>query len=163
MTEQIIVNRNTIFLTIDNVRIETKNGIEEKDDQFIAYIKETPPNEVSLGTLVKNNKRENIIFNSIGDARESIITKLKKSVYPPDFLNPLHYNIENISELLHKKLIYDVGHVNRHEIEKTIEGTMIEFSLAANSTVLLAGAKIVLINGEEKDLAFTDIKRIIRI
>jgi len=31
MTEEIEINRQTIYLTIDNVRIETENGIEEQE------------------------------------------------------------------------------------------------------------------------------------
>ena len=59
MKERLEINRQIIYLTIDNVRIDTENGIEEKDNQFVAFIKNEQPNDLNLEEQVKNNKGEN--------------------------------------------------------------------------------------------------------
>ncbi len=162
MTEEIIINRNTLFLTIDNVRIETQNGIEEKDDQYVAFLKGSEPNSLNFGEQVKDSDGENIVFYSPQQAKDYIVAELKKSIYPPDFLNPIRYTKENLSEIMHKKLFFDIGQVNSADIEETFEGTMIECFLAANPPNLPVQAKIINSNRQELNVDFFSLKRIRR-
>jgi hypothetical protein len=160
MKERLEINRQIIYLTIDNVRIDTENGIEEKDNQFVAFIKNEQPNDLNLEEQVKNNKGENIVFPSIDYARGFVVEKLKKTIYPPDFLHPLHYKKENLDELMHKELVYDIGKPNSDDIQDTIQGMMVECTLAANPPHLPGNATILLSGGSKRNLTFFDIKRI---
>lgn len=162
MTERIFINRNILYLSIDNVRIETQNGIEEKDDQYVAFLKDSETNPLNFGEQVKDSDGENIVFYSPQQAKEYIVAELKKSIYPPNFINPLRYTKENLSEIMHKKLFFDIGQVNNADIEETIEGTMTECFLAVNPPNLPAQAKIITSNREEIEIDFFRLKRIRR-
>lgn len=160
MTEKIEINRKTIYLTIDNVRFESENGIEEQDNQFVAFIKNTPPTEIFFGELLKDENDETIIYESYDDARKNIINRFAKEIYPPNFLNPLEYNKENLSEIMHKILVYDLGKSNSDNIDESIEGVMTECSLAANHPYLPSSATIVDIKNAKKTISFFEIKGI---
>ena len=126
--EDIVINRNRDYLTIDHVRIETYNGIQEKNDQFVVFVKNTAPNAVNFGEQVKDPEGRNIVFNSIQEAKDYTIEKLKKSIYPPDFYHPLRYTNENLSEITHKVLLFDIGPANKNEITETRENCWVFFS-----------------------------------
>lgn len=42
MTEQILINRQQIYLTIDKVKLKTDNGLEEQENQFVGYLMTDP-------------------------------------------------------------------------------------------------------------------------
>src|SRR5690606_24999438 len=107
MTEQIQINRQTIYLTIENVKLETKNGIEEQENQFVGFFKLEPVTEISLGEQIKNPNGENLVFNSREQARNEISDILKRRIYPPSFLNPMDYTTNNLMEIMHKQLTFD--------------------------------------------------------
>jgi hypothetical protein len=160
MTERILINRNELYLTIDNVRIETEKGIEEKNNQFIAFFKDTPPNELNYGEQLKDKNGRNIVFPSFESAKDYAFSLLKKIVYPPNFLHPLRYKKEDLDEILHKRLIFDIGSNNNENISETIEGVMVSCSLAANPPYLPGIATITKNDGQEKKLTFFEIKQI---
>ena len=162
MTEKIEINRQALYLTIDNFKVETKDGIEIKANQFVVYFKYEPPTEIILGEQIKNDEGGNAVFDSADDAKSFAVEKLKRTIYPPNFLHPLKYTTENLGELMHKELIYDIGNPNSTEITETFEGVMTGYSLAANPPYMPATATILSIDGSEKDLTFFDIKRIRR-
>lgn len=80
MTEKIQINRQIIYLTIDNVRVETNTGVQEHENQFVAFVKKERLNEINLGEQVKNAKGENVVFNSREQAKEFVIKDLKKNI-----------------------------------------------------------------------------------
>jgi hypothetical protein len=124
MHEKLLINRLPKYLTVDNVRIKTTSGIEERSNQFVAFVKDTAPTEVSLGEQVKTDDGQNAVFTSFEEARKSVIQSLERSTYPPDFLNPLKYTKDNISEIMHKHLAFYIV-INKDEIE-TVFGIMTE-------------------------------------
>ena len=160
MTEKILINRNEIYLTIDNVRFETEKGIVEKNDQFIAFYKNSPPNEIIFGEQFKDKNGKNVVFPSIEIAREYALATLKKAIYPPDYLHPLHYKKENLDEIMNKKLKFDIGSANNEIVNDTIEGVLTFCTLAANPPHLPATATIITAEGQEKKFNFFEIKSI---
>jgi len=162
MTTEITVNRNIFYLSIDNFRIETPNGYFEHEDKFVAFIKNTSANIVVVGEQIKSEDGKNIVFISRQEATDYVVDKLKKSTYPPDFLHPTQYTKENLSEIKDKQLIFDIGQAQNEDIEETVSGKIIEFTLASNPPFLPVIAKIITTNGIIKRLSFLEIKRIRR-
>lgn len=160
--EQILINRNPIYLTTDNVRTNDGKQVIERDDLFTAFIREEEPNEIVLGEQVMDIDGNIKVFPSRQEAREYVIRELRRTIYPPDYLHPLHYNTNNLHEILHKQLIFDIGNPNSEDIEETIEGRIVHCKLAGNSPNLPTSAVIRLNNGDERELTFFDIKRIRR-
>lgn len=161
MTEQIQINRQVIYLTIESVKLETENGIEEQENQFVGFFKLEPVTEVSLGEQVKNPNGENLVFNSREQARNEISDILKKRIYPPSFLNPMDYTTNNLMEIMHKQLTFDIGNFNSDEIQETIIGTMTNCTLASNPPNLPATVRIMT-NAGERRLSIAELKRIRR-
>lgn len=162
MTTQITVNRNIFYLTTDNIRIETNNGFFVHEDKFVAFLKNTPANAIVLGEQIKSDDGENMVFSSTQQAKDYVVEKLEKSTYPPDFFHPLQYTKENLSEIMHKQLIFDIGQAQSEDIEESIRGKMVECSLASNPPFLPGKATIITTNGITKKLTFFEIKRIRR-
>lgn len=162
MTTQITVNRNIIYLTTDNIRYETINGIFVHEDKFVAYWKQTPPSFIVHGEQIKYDDGENIVFSSTQEAKDYVVEKLEKSIYPPDYYHPLDYTKENLSEIMHKQLIFDIGQAQIEDTEESIRGTMIECALASNPPFLPGTATIKTTNGITKKLTFFEIKKIRR-
>lgn len=163
ITTEITVNRNILYLTTDNLRIETTNGYLEHEDKFVAFWKKTPADAIILGEQIKSENGENIVFSSTQEAKDYIIEKLENSIYPPDFFQPLHYTKENLSEIMHKQLIFDVGQAQSEDILDSIKGKIVECSLASNPPFLPGTATIITTNGIAKKLNFFEIKKIRRI
>lgn len=163
MTEQIQINRQTIYLTIDNVRLETKNGIEEQENQFVGYFKTDPPNEINIGELIKNHNGETAIFHSIEQARNEISEMLKRKIYPPSFLNPMDYTVQNLAEIMHKELTFDIEDSNSDEIQENIPGIITNCTLASasNPPNMPFSIRIMTNNGERR-LRIDKLKRIRR-
>lgn len=159
MTEQIQINRQIIYLTIDSVKLETEKGIEEQENQFVAFFKNEPVNEVSLGEQIKDENGENIVYPSREQARAEVIEILKRRVYPPSFLNPMDYRVHNLAEIMHKELTFDIGNPNTDEIQESIQGVMTNCTLASNPPNLPASVRIMTNNGERR-LSIIELKRI---
>jgi hypothetical protein len=162
ITTEITVNRNIFYLTTDNFRIETTNGYFEHEDKFVAFWKKTPADAIVLGEQIKSENGENIVFSSTQEAKDYIIEKLEKRIYPPDFFQPLHYTKENLSEIMYKQLIFDIGQAQSEDIEESIRGKLIECTLASNPPFLPGMGTIITANGISKKLTFFEIKRIRR-
>ena len=157
MTEKIVINRQVVYLTIDRLRFENEDGVNEQENQFVAFIKNTPPNDIIVGEQIKNNDGENTIYESFEKAKESIIIRLKKEIYPPNFLHPLNYTKENLSEIMFKELIYKLGTPNNNSVEETIIGVMTTCSLASNPPYLPATATIECNDGKIRKISFFEI------
>jgi hypothetical protein len=162
MTTEITVNRNIFYLTTDNFRIETANGYIEHEDKFVAFWKKTPADAIVLGEQIKSENAENIVFSSRQEAKDYAVEKLEKSIYPPDYYHPLDYTKENLSEIMHKQLIFDIGQAQIEDIKESIRGKMIDCTLASNPPFLPGTATIITTNGITKKLTFFEIKRIRR-
>lgn len=161
MTEQIQINRQTIYLTIENVRIETKNGIEEQKNQFVGFFKYNPPTSIIFGEQIKNADGENVIFNSSELAKNTIINQLEKTVYPPSFLKPMSYTKKNLPEIMYKELIFDIGNFSTDEINETIVGKITNCTMASNSSISPVSVRIMTNKGERR-LSISEIKNIRR-
>lgn len=134
MHEKLLINRTTKYLTVDNVRIKTASGIEEKNNQFVAFIKDTKPTEVNLGEQIKNADGQNAVFTSVDEARKYVTHSLVRSTYPPDFLHPLKYTKDNISEIMHKYLAFDIAKNEAVDEIETVNGIMTECVFSVSST-----------------------------
>jgi len=163
MTEQIQINRQAIYLTIENVKLETENGIEEQENQFIGFFKYKPVTEISFGEQIRDANGENVVFHSIEQARHEISEMLKRTVYPPSFLNPMDYTTDNLAEIMHKELTFDIGNFNSNEIQESITGTMTNCTLASASNPLNMPYSVrIMTNNGERRLRITNIISISR-
>ena len=161
--ERIIINRNNIWLTFDNLRIENENGIEEFEEQIICFYKLTEPDGVIYGQQLTDSNNERLIYNSIEQARQEVSSFLKNDIYPPNYIHPLEYTKENISEIMNKILIFDVGTQNSEKIQESIVGAMTNCTLASNPPHLPGTARITLLDGRtQKRFDFFQIKRVRR-
>ncbi|MGX1927760.1 hypothetical protein [Flagellimonas sp. 2504JD4-2] len=159
MAEEIEINRQTVYLTIDNVRVETENGIEEQENQFVAFFKYEPATAISLGEQLKDANGENLIYPSREQARTEVIDILKRRVYPPSFFNPMDYTLDNLAEIMHKELTFDIGNFNSDEVQERIQGVMTNCTLASNPPNLPASVRIMTNNGERR-FSIVELKRI---
>lgn len=159
-TIQININRIPYWLTFDRIKIETDKGIEEIENKIICFYKSTPPNDINYGTQLKNADNIGIVFESTQNAREHAINFLESIVYPPNFIHPLHYKKENLSEIMHKSLIFDIGLQNSDEITESLEGIMTNCTLASNPPYLPGTARIETNQGQTRTFNFFEIKRI---
>jgi len=155
MTTEIIINRNNFYLTIDNLFNATNNGYIEHDNKFVAFVKTEPANAIVLGEQVKSEDGNNLVFNSVDEAKAYVLDKLSKTIYPPNFLHP-------ISEIKHKRLVFDIGEAHGEGIRETVTGEIIECTLASNSPFLPVIAKILTDDRTVKRFSFMEIKRIRR-
>ena len=163
MTEQIQINRQTIYLTIESVKLETENGIVEQENQFVGFFKYEPVTEISFGEQIKNTNGENVVFHSIEQAKKEISEMLKKNVYPPTFLNPMDYTADNLMEIMHKELTFDIGNFSSDEIKESIIGTMTNCTLATVSNPPNMPYSVrIMTNIGERRLRITELKRIRR-
>ncbi|MDD7887963.1 hypothetical protein [Flavivirga sp. 57AJ16] len=161
-TERITINRNHVWLSFDNVRIETENGIEEKEDQIVCYYKLTEPNEINYGTQLVDSNDVRLLYSSIDHAKQEVIAFLINDVYPPNYIHPLEYTKENLPEIMNKTLIFDVGTQNSDEIQESLVGVMTNCTLASNPPHLPGTARITLLDETERRFNFFQIKRIRR-
>lgn len=163
MTEQILINRQTIYLTIESVNLETEKGITEQENQFVVFFKYEPVTEISFGELLKDSNGVNIVFHSKEQAKNEISNILKRKIYPPSFLNPMEYTAENLAEIMHKELTFDIEDSNSGEIKETIIGTMTNCTLASSSypANMPYSVRINTKNGE-RSLRITELKGIRR-
>lgn len=162
MVERLEINRNIYYLTIECVTVNNGGVIEELKDHFVAFIKQNPPSEIHFGEQLKDDNNEKLVFISPKHAKDYAIELLIKTTYPPDFLHPLHYTSENIGELMHKELIYDIGRPNSRDIERRIKGRMVEYTHATNPPNLPAEVVILTNEGIREALTFFHIKNIQR-
>ncbi|MFD2915317.1 hypothetical protein [Psychroserpens luteus] len=163
MTEQIQINRQTIYLTIENVTLDTESGIAEQENQFVGFFKYEPVTEISFGEQVKDANGENVVFHSIEQARNQISDMLKRIIYPPSFLNPMDYTADNLAEIMQKELTFNIGDFNSDEIQESITGTMTNCTLASasNPPNMPYSVRIMTNNGERR-LRISDIISITR-
>lgn len=161
-TERIIVNRNQIWLSFDNLRFETENGIEEMENEIVCYYKLTEPNEINYGAQLVDSNNIRLIYNSIDHAKKEVTAFLKNDVYPPNYLHPLEYTKENLSEIMNKALIFDVGNQNSDDIQESLVGSMTNCNLASNPPHLPVTTRITILDGSERRFSFFEIKRIRR-
>lgn len=161
MTEQIQINRQVIYLTIDSVKLETENGIEEQENQFVGFFKLEPVTGISFGEQIKNANGDNVVFHSREQAKNEISEMLKRDIYPPSLLNPMDYTKDNLSEIMHKELTFDIGNFNSDDIQESILGVMTNCTLAANPPNLPATVRIMTNTGERR-LSIAELKRIRR-
>ena len=159
-TIQVIINRNPYWLTFDRIKIETNNGIEEIENQIICFYKSSAPNDINYGALLKDGNNIGIVFETTELARENAINFLERIVYPPTFINPLNYKKENLAEIMHKNLIFDIGLLNSDEITESLEGIMTNCTLAANPPHLPGTARIKTLHGQTRTFNFFEIKRV---
>jgi hypothetical protein len=160
--ERIIVNRNYIWLTFDNLRKESANGIEELENEIVCYYKLEEPNGINYGMQLVTSSGVRLIYNSVEHAKQEVTAFLLKDVYPPNYLNPLEYTEENLSEIMDKILIFDIGNQNSDDIQESLVGAMTNCTLASNPPHLLGTARVTLLDGSKKVLDFFQIKQIRR-
>jgi hypothetical protein len=77
--------------------------------------------------------------------------------------HPLEITKEDLKEIMHVPLQIGVGPANKGEITETLEGEIIECSLAANPPNLPAIADFQLKNGAIRKFSFFEIKWIKKI
>lgn len=159
---RVIINRNYIWLTFDNLRIENENGIEELEGQVVCFYNLTEPEGLIYGQQLVGDNNERRVYNSIEEAKQTVITFLKNEIYPPDYKHPTKYTKEDLSEIMNKTLIFDVGNQNSETIQEAIVGTITDCTLAGNPPFLPATVRITLLDGSERSYNFFEIKRIRR-
>ncbi|WP_409415730.1 hypothetical protein [Flavobacterium sp. PS2] len=74
------------------------------------------------------------------------------------FRNPSEYTKENIEEIMNIPLSIEIGKYNSEVITETIEGEIVNCTLAVNPPFLPASLKVITRNGE-KILSIMEIKR----
>lgn len=127
-TERIQINRNKIYLTIENLTKESVNGIVKIENQFVAFWNKDKPTSLNLGKQIKNLHGEKLVFCHVDQAKYKSIEILKNKIYPLDYLPPLKYTSENICEIMHKELVFEIEPNN-----EIIKGKIVECFPEPNS------------------------------
>ncbi len=160
ITEKLDIFGNDVWLVIDSLKVDTENGIEEKENQFLCFYKRSVPTEVSFGELFKDEENETIIFESIQASKNYAISTLSKSLYPLLFKDPLNYNKENLAEIMHKDLIIEISATNESDnITEVLEGKIVSCMLAGNPPFLPASVKIQLNDGTTRESDFFEMRK----
>jgi hypothetical protein len=160
MLKELIINRKIIYLTIDNFRsIDDDNNLVEQNS-FVAYYSLRVPTEIILGERILNSNSKDQLFNSIEEAITYSNQFLKNIIYPPSFLEPIRYTKDNLAEILHKRLKFEIGEINSDLVQKIILGTIHSCTLATNEPHLPAIANILDDYGKLHQLNFFQIKTI---
>ncbi|MCM0665104.1 hypothetical protein [Flavobacterium tyrosinilyticum] len=157
---QVIINRIPYWLTFEAINVETEKGIEEVPNKIICYYSSTQPNQINYGTTLKDENNISLTFETIQIARETTIDYLERIVYPPTFIHPLEYKKEDLPEIMHKPLTFDIGSVNSDIIKESLSGIMTQCSLAANYPHLPGTATIQTTTGQIRSFNFFEIKRV---
>lgn len=74
------------------------------------------------------------------------------------FRNPLEYTKENIEEIMNIPIVIEIGRFNSDIITETIEGEIVNCTLASNPPFLPASLRI-RIHNNEKVYSIMEIKR----
>lgn len=72
-TEQVVVGENNVWISIDSLRIETQNGIEEQQGKFLCYVSFVQPSAF-YGVILRDEINNIIFFENRQAAREAAIT-----------------------------------------------------------------------------------------
>lgn len=159
---EVLINRKTYWLVVDNIRIETDELIEELENQITCFYSSKKPNDLFYGTQVKDDTNNVIRFKTAQEAIDYTVKFLENNVYPPDFLRPLSYRKENISEIMNKTLLFDIGLPNDNQVTETIKGILTECTMAAYPPHLPANVTIETLENQRRTFSFFEIKRIYR-
>lgn len=156
MTETHIINRKEVWITYESILEENEDGLLESVGYVCSYNLEKPG--LISGESFKDEENETIKFQNIEDARSYALARLPYIIYPSYFLHPLNYNSSNISEIMHKPILIDIGS-DLENIEKTVEGKIITCTSASDNHHLLASVRVNKVNGEIKVYSIFEIQQ----
>jgi hypothetical protein len=145
MIEKYNINRKYVWLTYENIFEKNEDNLLESLGYICSFNLEEPG--LISGESFKDENSKDIIFNSIEDAKKYALTRLPNDIYPHNFLSPLSYDASNVSEIMHKPILLEIG-LDSDNIVKTIEGEIITCTSASNDRNLLASVRIKKANGE---------------
>lgn len=158
-TEIVTVNRTPVWVSFNYHTV--KNTVTGSLHNFIeCYYKLSEPRNGDFGKLLTKSKEEALLYSHIDEAKSSICHILKSVIYPPDFLHPLEYTIENIEEIMNKELVIETGDIESEESEYSFVGIISQCSFAGNPAYLPVAAKIRLENNDEIICNFFQLKKI---
>lgn len=155
-TEKLLINQNEVWITIESIKLQTENGIEEQTNQFICYISYSEPIG-TFGTPLKNKNNNRKIFGSYNDAKKYAIEHLRIKLYPLNFHHPLEYNSTNVFEILYKNLLIDIGDLEN--TTKTIEGKIVKCISTSNDGNSIGSITVEHSNGRMETYSIMDIKK----
>ena len=75
------------------------------------------------------------------------------------YKNPLEYTKEDIGEIMNIPIVIDIGNYNSDQVKETVEGVIINCTLAANSPHLPASIKVETTSGKTRNFSLFEIKR----
>jgi len=150
-TQKLIINRNEVWISIESIKIETEEGLQEQSYQFICYISYSEP-EGFLGQPILDDNKERKIFTSVEAAKEYTIHLQRKVLYPSNFDNPLEYNSTNVFEILYKPILIDLD-------DTTIEGTIIRCTGTSNDHNSIGSVTVEKSNGKISSYSIMEIKK----
>ena len=159
-TELLMINRNPVWVTFRKSNIDNTENQTEINEQVVCYIKLSKPEGEDYGKLLTNKKNEAVCYPSISQARDKICYILKAKIYPPDFLHPLEYTIEDVDEIMNKLLNIGIGDVYSEETDYSVKGIIYNCSFAGNPPFLPVAAQVRLDNKTEKTFNFFEMKKI---
>lgn len=78
--KEIEINEVTIWLVIEPIRMNTKNGLEIISNEFICYYNFNKPTDIIFGELIKDENNRPKIFESSNSAIDYTTDLLKEKI-----------------------------------------------------------------------------------
>ena len=76
------------------------------------------------------------------------------------YKNPLEYTKEDIGEIMNIPIVLEIGNYNSDIIEETIEGVIVNCTLAGNNPHLPASIKVETTSGRIRNFSLFEVKRL---
>ena len=156
ITEEVTINRNQIWLSYEEV-LETNNDGLLESQGFVCYFNREIP-QLIFGESLKDDNGNIKQFDTTEEAINITKIILERKIYPPYFLNPLLYEMYNISEIMHKPIKIEIGQTPEH-IEEIVEGKILKCTSASNNHNLLAYIQVEKTNGETQTYSIFELQK----
>ena len=156
ITEEIIINRNQIWLSYEEVLKSNKENVLEPAGYICYFNREKP--QLILGESIKHNNGKIRQFETIKEASEIAKVILERKIYPPFFLDPLLYEMHNIAEIMHKPIKIEIGQTSE-QIDEIVEGKIIKCTSVSNKHNLLAYILVEKTNEETQTYSIFDLQK----
>ncbi|WKL50441.1 hypothetical protein Q1W71_11865 [Flavobacterium pectinovorum] len=154
--EEIIINRNQIWLSYEEVLEVNKDNVLEPAG-FICYFNREMP-QLIFGESIKDDNGKIRRFDTIKEASEIAKVILERKIYPPFFLSPLLYEMYNIAEIMHKPIKIEIGQTSE-DIDEIVEGKIIRCTSTSNNHNLLASILFEKANEETQTYSIFDLQK----
>jgi len=152
------INGKDIWISVNPITEELPNGfLQDSENQYICFYSFTEPTGISYGAIFKDYNDNNKIFESAENAYSYAKKTLSDEIYPERFEHPLDYNLDNVSEIMNKSLIVDLGIWGEDEVKETILGKVVGVNLTNVGEINISSLKIEKENGITKFYSIMEI------